>query len=190
MTEINKYNQRDIQIGDVLARFLPEYQVWHTGIVVKVDKQHYDFIDLMEFDDTNEISIVTLRQYLWGRKYFWVLKFDAERKKMGDKVFRSRKDRVLTAYDIYKKNNLKYTIHKYNCEYFTRRCVFNNELLWPSSQTVRIAKSRSLFYIKLFSVMAFGVIHNINKDKEFEKNLNTTDYPYKCIDSKIIFIGN
>lgn len=171
---------RLIKVGDVLFRFLPEYQVWHTGIVVSVEMQHIDKVHILEFDDTNNITLVTLRNYMWFRKYFWVAKFKEERKYFGKGVFRTMTERVNTAYQLHIDNSLTYTIYKYNCEYFVRRCVFNDPNLWESNQTMIIARSRLALYTKIASIMLFNIMYKLSDDLEYEKDKKPDEHQYKC----------
>lgn len=176
---------RTIKPGDVLFRFLPEYQVWHTGIVIIADpnKQHWDHIHVLEFDDTDRISKVPLRQYLWFRKYFWVTKFENEYMTYGKSVFKSRRERIRTAMELFATQPLTYTIHKYNCEYFVRRCVFNDEKLWQSPQTVNVAKTRIGLWAKLANVALFNMLYKIDDNLEFEKKEKNHEHRYH-IDKK------
>jgi len=180
---------RPIEKGDVLFRYLPEYQVWHTGIVIEVESQNWYQISVMEFDDSHTISINNLRQYLWDRKFFWISSFMNERIKYGDTIFRTKEERVATAWKLYHENSLKYTLHKYNCEYFTRRCVFKEEKYWPSTQTVVLGENRLLFYLKLASVFLFGVMHNINLNKNFERSMRSSDHKYTCENNYVVYLG-
>ena len=172
-----------IKAGDVLFRFLPEYQVWHVGIVVKVNKQHIDHIHVLEFDDSNCISMVTLRNYVWFRKYFWVAQFQREMDLYGAKAFRSRRERIRTAYELHISNNLHYTLHRYNCEYYARRCVFENPILWASEQTLGISESRFLLYSKVVSIALFNVVCKFHENLEYEKNKLNHEIGY-VIDNK------
>lgn len=180
---------RPLALGDVLFRYLPEYQVWHTGIIVEVHSQDWYNISVMEFDDSNTISINNLRQYLWGRKYFWVSRFINEKIKYGPEIFRSIDDRLKTAWELYEQNNLTYLMHKYNCEYFTRRCVFKDEEHWPSTQTTTLSNNRKLFYLKMISVFVFGFLHNIHINQNFERSMRDNDFKYTCVDGKVVFLG-
>jgi hypothetical protein len=167
---------RRINLGDVLYRYLPEYQVWHAGIVIKInEKKPYNIhnIYLFEFDDSDCITEVSLYNFLWNRKYFWVIDFDKERGQFGDSVFRSTRSRLETAYDLFYENKLKYTLHKYNCEYFVRRCVFNDNKLWASSQTLPLGQSRIALYGKIATILIFSIVNKIHDDKDFEKSLRS-----------------
>jgi len=157
--------------GDVLYRYLPEYQVFHVGLVISVERQHMDFIRVLEFDDSNIITLTDLRGFLWFRKYFWVATFNDELSMFGSSVFRSLDDRLKTALMLYKDNNLTYTIHRYNCEYFARRCVFNEPRLWASKQTQLITKSRAVLYAKLGSILVSNILSKFNNNLEFERDL-------------------
>jgi len=177
---------REIKYGDVLFRYLPEYQVWHAGIVVNVKSQHWDYIYILEFGDNDTISLVELQNFLWGRLYFWVGRFEEEKKFYGKSVFRSVKERVQAALDLFETNNLKYTLHKYNCEYFVRRCTFRDQALWPSPQTMLISRSRALLGVKLMSMFLFNITHNLENDLHFEKSMRPTDHKYTVKNGMVV----
>lgn len=174
---------RKLRPGDVLFRFLPEYQVWHTGIIIEAPEQHCDSINLMEFDDSNNVAKVTLRNYLWFRKYFWVARFQDEMEKFGHSVFRTLEERIQTAKDLYADNSLTYTLNRYNCEYFVRRCVFKDPLLWASNQTMVLSNSRLALYSKLATIFIFNIIHKFNDDLEYEQDKLKYEYKYQCNDN-------
>jgi hypothetical protein len=176
-----------IKLGDVLFRYLPEYQVWHVGIVIRMNEKYpgsLHHVYLLEFDDSDAISEVSLYNFLWNRKYFWVTNFDEELKHFGPKVFRTTRERIQTAFDLFNANQLKYTLHKYNCEYFARRCVFSDSGLWASKQTMSLGRSRLALYSKLISIAVFSVIHKIHNDIEFEKDMRPTDKRYMAHDGR------
>jgi hypothetical protein len=88
--------ERELHFGDILFRYLPEAQVWHTGLVYNVPKYtciHHGVDDcsicgirkrragdvaVAEFDDSNMIRIVPLTEFMYGRKYFWVYNYSKE----------------------------------------------------------------------------------------------------------------
>jgi hypothetical protein len=117
---------------------------------------------------------------MWFRKYFWVAKFDQERKKFGKSVFRTREERLQIALDLYADNSLVYTIYRYNCEYFVRRCVFNNQKLWASNQTMALSQSRVALYTKITSILIFNIFHKFNNDLEYERDKKPDEYLYMC----------
>lgn len=165
-----------VKLGDVLFRFLPEYQVWHTGIVVRIsnpDSVHN--IYLLEFDDSDCIYQVSLYNFLWGRKYFWKTDFKEEMDRFGPGIFRPMRERIMTAYNLFNECKLRYTLHKYNCEYFVRRCVFNDSSLWPSKQTMPLGHSRIALYSKIATIVIFNIINKVYRDLEFEKNMRADE---------------
>lgn len=169
---------RNIKLGDVLFRYLPEYQVWHTGIVTEINKYHWDHIYINEFDESNFVSRATLRQYMWGRKYFWVARFREEMESFGPSVFRPLKERIEIANNFFKNQTLQYTINRYNCEYYVRRCVFNDSFLWESPQTKSIGESRAKLGLKLFNMFLSNIEGRIVDNKEYESNEKKDEYKY------------
>lgn len=170
-----------LKLGEVVFRYLPEYQVWHVGMVVRINEDYpgnIHHVYLLEFDDSDTISEVSLYNFLWNRKYFWVTSFSEELECFGPSVFRSTRERIQTAFDLFASNQLKYTLHKYNCEYFVRRCVFSDSSLWASKQTMPLGRSRLALYSKLISIAIFSVVHKINNDFEFERDLRPNDTRY------------
>jgi hypothetical protein len=167
-----------IKRGDVLIRFLPQFQVWHWGIVVEIYSYDLDGIMVMEFTDSDKIDKVTLRAFCYYRKYFWVHNFTDELQLYGPNVFRSRQDRIRTAYTLYKENMLTYNISKYNCEYFCRRCVFNKKSLWASRQTDLIARSTKTFFAKLITVLLSNAFIKFDEMLELEKDNRPHDIRY------------
>lgn len=175
-----------LQLGDVLYRFLPHYQVWHAGIVAVVDGNNWNDIEVLEFDDSNKISLVPLKNYMFHRKYFWVCKFQEERNIYGDRVFNSRKKTLENARKLWRENSLTYTLHKYNCEYFVRRCVFKYPKLWPSSQTESFTRSRELLGLKLITIAIFNSLYKINKKIDLEKDLRPNDDRYTIKNGEVV----
>ena len=178
-----------LRLGDVLFRFLPEYQVWHAGIVVIIDGYTADKIEILEFDDSNKVSLVPLANYVWYRKYFWVVSFKTEKDIYGPKVFRTRRERLETAINLYKQNELSYTLHKYNCESVVRRCVFNDPKLWPSSQSKSLARSRIFLYGKIITMALFSIVYKFDKNVEFEKDMRFNDTRYYIDEQRNIVRG-
>ena len=167
-----------LKLGDVLFRYLPEYQVWHVGLVARINEKYPNnthHVYVLEFDDSNIISESSLYNFLWNRKYFWVTSFSEELEHFGPSIFRTTRERIQTAFDLFASNKLKYTLHKYNCEYFARRCVFSDSSLWASKQTVPLGRSRLALYSKLISIAVLSVVHKINNDLDFEKDLRPND---------------
>lgn len=170
-----------IQEGQAVVRYLHEFQVWHWGIIVKIEEYNLDKIFVMEFTDSDKISLVTLRSFCWLRKYFWVHMFDSELSLYGPKVFRSLQGRLAEANKCFKKNNLSYRIDKYNCEYFVRRCVFNDSRLWESQQTLIIGRSSHIFFAKLASVIVGSMMTKFGQFLEIEKDYRSKDIRYEVL---------
>jgi len=173
------YIKNMIQEGQAVVRYLHEFQVWHWGIVVRVDEYNLDKIYVMEFTDSDRISLVTLRAFCWYRKYFWVHNFNNELALYGPGVFRSLPDRLAEANSCFKKNQLSYRIDKYNCEYFVRRCVFKDSRLWESQQTLIIGKSSHLFFAKLATVVLGSMVTKFGQFLEIEKEYRNQDIRYE-----------
>lgn len=163
--------------GSAVVRYLHEFQVWHWGIVVLIKEYNLDGIMVMEFTDAHKINLITLREFCWLRKYFWVHTFDTEMRLYGPSVF--RQNRLGIAWDLFKKNCLTYRIDKYNCEYFVRRCVFNDPKLWESQQTKIIGRSSSIFFAKLASVALASIAYKFGEFLELEKNYRAYDIRYE-----------
>lgn len=168
-----------IKRGDILIRFLPQFQVWHWGIVVDIKSYDLDGIIVMEFTDSDKIDKVTLRTFCYYRKYFWVHSFHEELNKYGSQVFRPLNERIRVAYDLYKKNILTYNISKYNCEYFCRRCVFYDKSLWVSKQTEIVATSAWAFILKLATVTVANMINRFGELLEMERDSRPSDIRYE-----------
>lgn len=165
--------------GDILIRFLPQFQVWHWGIVVDIISYDLDGIVVMEFTDSDKIDKVTLRAFCFFRKYFWVHCFREEIHKYGLSVFRSLTERLQVAHTLYRENLLTYNISKYNCEYFCRRCVFREPELWTSKQTELIGRSTVLFLSKLATVAMANIFVRFGEILDLEKNNRPTDIRYE-----------
>lgn len=168
-----------LKCGDILIRFLPQFQVWHWGIIVDIVSYDLDGIFVLEFTDSDKIDKVTLRGFCYYRKYFWVHVFNDEYRKYGPSVFRPLNERVAIAYDLYRNNLLTYNMSKYNCEYFCRRCVFRDKNLWISKQTELIARSFPVFISKLATVIASNLFVKFGEQLEIEGNSRPTDIRYQ-----------
>lgn len=168
-----------IKCGDILIRFLPQFQVWHWGIVIDIKSYDLDGVMLFEFTDSDKIEKVTLRTFCYYRKYFWVHNFREEMDLYGHRVFRSLNDRLQTAHRLYKENMLTYNISKYNCEYFCRRCVFNNKKLWESRQTELIARSSKAFIAKFLTVLVSNMFIKFSELLDLEKDSRPHDIRYE-----------
>lgn len=170
-----------ISEGQAVVRYLHEFQVWHWGIIIRIDEYNLDKIYVMEFTDSDKISLVTLRSFCWYRKYFWVHLFEKEYAIYGPGVFRSLSGRIAEAQRCFQKNNLSYRIDKFNCEYFVRRCIFNDSRLWESQQTRIIGRSKQLFAVKLASVLVASVFTKLGQFLEIEKDHRPDDIRYEVL---------
>jgi hypothetical protein len=185
---------KKLEPGDVMFRFLPEYQVWHAGIVSRVkEKYNANYIYLLEFDDADQITETPLSTFMWGRKYCWRTNFAEELKCFGPGVFRSRKDRVKTAFELFYSHDLRYSMNMYNCEYYVRRCVFSDPKLWPSKQTEYITQSRASVWLKLSTVVIHSIVNRVRNSLEREANMRIDEDKF-MIDNdggiNLISIGN
>src|SRR5690606_20575783 len=135
-------------------------------------------IIMLEFDESG-INKVSLTDFMFGREYFWVQNFENELYHYGPNVFNSIEERVNRAIEIYEKNNLVYNISKYNCEYFTRKCVFKYEALWESSQSSDIVKNWDTLLSKTVVMTLFSIVSKFKNLNTFEKKLNPTNNKYK-----------
>jgi len=179
-----------IKIGDVLIRFLPQFQVWHWGIVTDIYTYDLDGIYVMEFTDSDKIARVTLRAFCWYRKYFWVHTFRYEHQFYGNSVFRPMTERIQMANQLFNENILSYNMIKYNCEYFVRRCVFNDPTLWPSKQVQIIGQSSKLVFFKLMAAIVANTMTKMGELLELEKNNRPYDIRYEVnLDSKTFKIS-
>jgi hypothetical protein len=169
---------RALKPGDILIRYLMPFSVWHYGIVIKVLDQNLDNILLFEFADADKVTRVSLRDFMYGRIYFWIDDFAFERENYGDEVFFSIEERIARAYKIAKKGGMYYTINKYNCEYFTRKCVFKNKELWPSKQTSNIGETKFSIYAKIGLLFTYGILKNHTDTTKWESRLNPTPFKY------------
>jgi hypothetical protein len=137
-----------------------------------------DHIRVLEFDDSDRITLNDLRGYMWYRKYFWVARFTMEYDIYGPKVFRSIPDRLRTALKLYEENKLTYSLNRYNCEYYVRRCVFNDPKLWESSQTKLITRDRIALYTKIGTMVVFNALGRFAETKEFEREFLKDEIPF------------
>lgn len=176
-----------LKCGDILIRFLPQFQVWHWGIIVDIVSYDLDGIIVMEFTDSDKIDKVTLRAFCFYRKYFWVHSFNEEYYKHGPSVFRPLHERVAIAYSLYKNNYLTYNMSKYNCEYFCRRCVFNDKQLWLSKQTELVSKSFFVFFSKLATIIASNIFVKFGEQLEIERDSRPTDTRYQVNNDSFTF---
>jgi hypothetical protein len=129
------------------------------GIICDIHAYTPDDIYIMELNESDHINKITLRTFMYGRHYVWVVSYKREMELFGPEVFRSRTERLQVAIDKYLKNDMKYHLYNYNCEYFVRMCVFNQERLWKSSQTVGVFESS--FFVGL-NLIAIGITHLID----------------------------
>lgn len=176
-----------LKCGDILIRFLPQFQVWHWGIIIDILSYDLDGIIVMEFTDADKIDKVALRNFCYYRKYFWVHNFTEEYYTHGKHVFRTLNERVSIAYKLYNNNILTYSMSKYNCEYFCRRCVFNNKNLWISKQTEFIASSIFIFLSKLATVITSNIFIKFGEQLEIEKHSRPNDTRYEVNNDSFTF---
>jgi hypothetical protein len=139
----------------------------------------------MEFTDSDKIDKVTLRNFCYYRKYFWVHTFTEEYYKYGPSVFRPIDERVKFAHELYKNNILTYNMSKYNCEYFCRRCVFNTRELWVSKQTELVSKNLTIFFSKLATIMFANLFVKFGEQLEIEQNSRPNDIRYQVNDDSM-----
>ncbi len=170
--------KRKLIPGDVLIRYLMPFSVWHYGIVIQVGEQNLDDILLLEFADGDKVTRVTLREFMYGRIYFWIDDFDYEMKVYGAEVFYPRKERLARAIKIAEINGMTYSINKYNCEYFVRKCVFKNRNLWISGQTSAIGETKFSVYSKIFLIFVYGMAKNHVDSSRWESRLDPTKFKY------------
>jgi hypothetical protein len=172
--------------GDVLIRFLPQYQVWHWGLVVGARAQTLDDIMVFEFADSDAISLVRLRDFCWFRKYFWVYTFAEERRRYGNRVFNDTATILRIAKELSESKVLKYNIARQNCEYFVRRCIFNDPNLWESKQTEVMGNSMYIFVAKMLSIVIASTIFKFGEMKEFEKDFLPEHIRYETVGSDLL----
>lgn len=167
---------REIQVGDILIRYLLPFSVWHYGIVVKVNGQNANDITMLEFADASGIAKVTLMDFMYGRQYVWVDNFDDEMAKYATFPI---EERIKRAYKMYREQKLSYTINKYNCEYFVRRCTFVDPVRWISKQTTEIGKNRMSVIAKISFMIGFGILDKYMDLSDCEKDNNKDKYGYR-----------
>lgn len=171
---------REIKKGDVLIRYLLPFGVWHFGIVIEVKNQNINDILLLEFSDGEKVTRITLIDFMYQRHYFWIEDFNEEYIKYGPSVFYTINERVERAKQIANKGGLSYTINKYNCEYFVRRCVFKDTFLWKSVQTEKIGeyKINVIGKIALMLIYSFSIAGDLLDTSYHEVDQNPTNYKY------------
>lgn len=166
---------REIKVGDVLIRYLLPFSVWHYGIVIKVRSQNANDISLLEFADSSGIAKITLLDFMYGRKYFWVDNFDSE---AAVATTFPIAERIARAKKMYREQKLTYTINKYNCEYFVRRCTFVDPARWVSKQTTEIGKNRLSVLSKIAFMIGYGIIDKYMDLSDCERDMNRDKYGY------------
>ena len=162
-----------IKRGDVIIRYLTPFGVWHYGIVTEVKAQNLNDIFLLELADASGIAKVSLHEFMYKRHYFWLDNFDDE---IARNSTYSIDERIERAYQMFREQKLLYTLNKYNCEYYVRRCIFKNPALWISKQTSEMGKDRLSMLSKLVGTIMHGIAgkyvdisrveHDLNKDKQ------------------------
>lgn len=172
---------RPIEVGDVVIRYLPPFSVWHYGIVVNVISQNAKDILILEFADSSGIAKVSLLDFMYGREYFWIDNFDDE---ISDaSLLYPIKERIARAYKMFNEQKLSYTINKYNCEYFVRRCMFRDSQKWISRQTAEIGKDKLTVLAKLALTVVYGTIDKYMDLSDCERCMNQDKFGYKvCLD--------
>jgi hypothetical protein len=170
--------KRDLVPGDVLVRYLMPFSVWHYGIIIQVLGQSLDEILMLDFSDGAKVTRGTLRDFMYGRHYFWIDDFAGEQELYGPDEFYSHKERVQRAIAISERGGMTYTINKYNCEFFVRKCVFKNRDIWVSRQTLNDGETRFSVFSKLFLMFTYGIAKNHTDLSRMESRLNPTPYKY------------
>lgn len=172
---------RPIVVGDVVIRFLLPFSVWHYGIVVEVLSQNAKDILILEFADANGITKSSLLDFMYGRQYVWIDNFDDE--VAGPKALYPIGERIARAFKMFNEQKLSYTINKYNCEYFVRRCMFRDSRKWVSRQTSEIGKNKLSVMTKLAFTIMYGAIDKYMDLSDCEKDMNPDKFGYKvCLD--------
>jgi Lecithin retinol acyltransferase len=167
---------REIKVGDVLIRYLLPFSVWHYGMVVDVKSQNANDIFMLEFADSSGINKISLMDFMYGRKYVWVDNFDSEVKKATTFPIN---ERIRRAYKLYREQKLTYTINKFNCEYFVRRCIFVDPVRWISKQTTEIGKNRLSVIGKISFMIGYGIIDKYLDLSTCESDMNPDKYGYE-----------
>jgi hypothetical protein len=167
---------REIRVGDILIRFLLPFSVWHYAIVVDVLSQNAKDILVLEFADQTGIAKVTMIDFMYGRQYTWIDNFDAEVSKF--KTFPTAK-RIERAYKMFAEQKLCYTINKYNCEYYVRRCIFRDPANWISKQTKEIGRDKLSIITKLAFISVYGAIEKYVDLSDCERDMNKDKFGYK-----------
>lgn len=167
---------REIKVGDVLIRYLLPFSVWHYGIVTEVKSQNANDIFIMDFSDACGITRTSLLDFMYGRQFVWVDNFDKEIKKYTTYPV---EERIKRAYKMYNEQKLSYTINKYNCEYFVRRCTFVDPVRWISKQTTEIGKNRLSVLGKISFMIGYGIIDKYLDLSTCERDMNRDKYGYR-----------
>lgn len=171
---------RKIKRGDAIMRYLTPFGVWHYGIVTEVRAQNLNDIFLLELADASGIAKVTLAEFMYGRHYFWIDDFADE---MANNSTYSIDERIRRAYQMYREQKLSYTLNKYNCEYYVRRCIFKNPALWISKQTTEIGKDRIRMLGKLLGTITHGIIDKYIDTSHIEYDQNKDKPGFKvCLE--------
>lgn len=167
---------REIQVGDVLIRYLLPFSVWHYGIVVKVKSQNANDITMLEFADASGIAKTSMMGFMYGRKYVWVDNFDDETAKHATFPI---DERIRRAFKMYREQKILYTLNKYNCEYYVRRCMFVDPVRWISKQTTEIGKNRMSVIAKISFMIGYGILDKYTDLSDCEKDSNKDKYGYE-----------
>lgn len=175
---------RPIAVGDVVIRFLLPFSVWHYGLVVKVLSQNAKDILILEFADANGITKSSLLDFMYGRQYFWIDNFDDEYKSLNvSSDLYTIEERIARAYKMFSEQKLSYTINKYNCEYFVRRCIFKDNRKWVSRQTSEIGKDKLSVLSKLAFTVMYGAVDKYMDLSDCERDMHSDKPGYKvCLD--------
>jgi hypothetical protein len=175
-----KDGSREIKRGDVIIRYLTPFGVWHYGLVVDVKGQNLNDIFLLELADSTGIAKISLHQFMYERYYFWIDNFDSE---IANNSTYNIDERIERAYKLYREQKLLYTLNKYNCEYFVRRCIFKNPALWISRQTKEMGKDRLAMMSKLIGTIAHGIVGKYVDISRIEFDLNSDKQGFEvCLD--------
>lgn len=171
---------RPIRRGDVLIRYLTPFGVWHYGMVTEVKAQTLDDIFVIELADSSGIAKSTLREFMYGRYYFWIDNFDEERARNSTYDV---DETISRAYKLFQQQKLIYTMNKYNCEYFVRRCIFTNPALWISKQTRDISRDKVTMLGKLLGTIVQGIASKYIDLSRLEFDLNKDKQGYEvCLE--------
>lgn len=149
MEEISIKEAQNSGIGTVLARQIPSIGAYHVAIVVATEPL------LLAEHDYDGQRIATLSEFLFGQKRIWRMTYAQEMASQGPNCFRSPPERAAKAMALLREAR-PYCAHTYNCEHFTRICMFRDARLWSSPQVVGLLKSSSdaEFWGRLVSVIS------------------------------------